>query len=71
MLNTRIANDEIVAVFGETATIWSQDDVREFERVAIKQNDTEFDVQKFEFYVSGSNPENQFHLHVVPCEYTF
>ena len=25
------------------------------------------DVQKFEFYVSGSNPENKCYLHVVPC----
>jgi len=24
--------------------------------------------RKFEFYVSGSNPENQCHLHVVLCE---
>ena len=47
---------------------WSQDEVREFERVAVKQNAIESDVQKFEFYVSGSNPENQRHLHVVPCE---
>ena len=66
--NTCITEGEIVAVFGETATIWSQDDVCEFERVALKQNDTESYVQKFEFYVSGGNPENQCHLHVVPCE---
>ena len=33
-----------------------------------KQNAIESDVKKFEFYVSGSNPENQCHLHVVPCE---
>ena len=57
-------------VFGETATIWSQDDVHEFEHVAVKQNAIESDVQKFEFYVSGSNPENQCHLHIVPCEDT-
>jgi len=50
------------------ATIWSQDEVREFERVAVKQNAIKSDVQKFVFYVSGSNPENQCHLHVVPCE---
>jgi len=43
--NTCIAEGEIVAVFGETAIIWSQDDVREFKRVAVKQNDTESDVQ--------------------------
>ena len=65
---TCIAEDESVAVFGETATIWSQDDVREFECVAVKQNAIEGDVQKFEFYVSGSNPETQCHLHLVPCE---
>jgi len=66
--NTRIAEGEIVAVFGETATIWSQDEVREFERFALKQNAIESDIQIFEFYVSGSNPENQRHLHLVPCE---
>ena len=66
--NTRIAKGEIVAVFRETATIWSQDDVREFKRIAAKQNETERDVQKFQFYVSGSNPENQCHLHIVLCE---
>jgi len=42
--------------------------VCEFERVATKQNEIESDVHKFEFYVSGSNPENQCHLHVVLCE---
>jgi len=42
--------------------------IREFERVAAKQNVIKSDVQKFEFYVSGSNPETQCHLHVVPCE---
>ena len=66
--NTCIAGGEIVAIFGQTATIWSQDEVREFDRVAVKQNAIERDVQKFEFYVNGSNPENQCHLHVVPCE---
>jgi len=66
--NTCIAEGEIVAVFGETATIWSQDDVCEFERVAVKQNAIESNVQKFEFYVSGSNSDNQCHLHVVPFE---
>jgi len=66
--NTCITEGEIVAVFGETTTIWSQDEVREFERVVVKQNAVESDVQKFEIYVSGSNPENQCHLHVVPCE---
>ena len=57
-----------MAVFRETATTWSQDEVREFERVEVKQNAIESDVQKFELYVSGSNLENQCHLHVVPCE---
>ena len=66
--NTCIAEGEIVAVLGETATIWSQDEFREFELVAVKQNAIESDLQKFEFYVSGSNPENQCHLHVVPSE---
>jgi len=37
---------------------------------AVEQNDTESDVQNFEFYVSGGNPENQRHLHVVSCEDT-
>ena len=45
--NTCIAEGEIVAVFGETATIWSQDEVREFERVAVKQSAIESDVKKF------------------------
>ena len=49
ILNTCIAKGEIVAVFGETATIWSQDHVCEFERVAVKQNAIESDVQQFEF----------------------
>jgi len=66
--NTCIVEGEFVAVFEETATMWSQDEVLEFERVAVKQNAIESDVQKFEFFVSGSNPENQCHLHIVPCE---
>jgi len=66
--NTCIAEGEVVVVFGETVTRWSQDEVREFELVAVKQNAIESDVRKFEFYVSGSNPENQCHLHVVPSE---
>jgi len=41
-----------------------KDKVLEFERV----NAIESDTQKFEFYVSGSNPENQCHLHVISCE---
>jgi len=47
--NTCIAEGKIVSVFGETATIWFQDEVREFERVAVKQNAIENGVQKFEF----------------------
>jgi len=42
--NTCIAEGEIVAVFGETATIWSRDEVREFERVTVKQNAIKSDV---------------------------
>jgi len=68
ILNTCITEGEIVEVFRKTTTIWSQDEVREFERVAVKQNAIESDVQKFEFCMSGSNPENQCHLHVVSCE---
>ena len=41
---------------------------REFERVVVKQNAIESELQKFEFYMSGSNLENQCHLHIVPCE---
>jgi len=63
-----IAEGEIVAVFGETAAIWSQDNVRECKRVAKKQNETESDVPKFQFSVSGSNPETQCHRHIISCE---
>jgi len=44
--NICIAEGEIVAVFGVTATICSQDEVREFKHVAVKQNATESDVKK-------------------------
>ena len=40
-----MAEGEIVAVDGETATIWAQDDVREFERIAthfILESDEEY-----------------------------
>jgi len=47
--NTCIAVGEIVAVFGETATIWAQDDVREFERIATQQNAIESEVQKQDY----------------------
>ena len=40
---------EIVAVYGETATIWAQDDVREFERIATQQNAIESEVQKQDY----------------------
>ena len=53
---------------GETATIWAQDDVHKFERIAIQQNAIVNAVHKFEFYVSGNTPENQGHLHMVPGE---
>jgi len=64
--NMCIAEGEIVAVFGETATIWSKDEVREFTCVAVTHNATKSDAQKFEYHVSGSNPENNCKLHVVP-----
>jgi len=63
-----LAEGKIVEIFGETATLWSQDDVREFQNVAGKKNETGCDVQKLQFYVSGSNLETQCHLYVVPCE---
>ena len=34
---------------GETATIWAQDDVREFERIATQQNAIESEVQKQDY----------------------
>jgi len=37
------------SVFGETATIWAQDDVREFERIATQQNAIESEVQKQDY----------------------
>jgi len=50
------------------ATIWAQDDVREFKLIATQQNAIEIEIQRFEFYVSGNTPENQCHLHIVPYE---
>jgi len=47
--NTCIAEGEIVAVFGDTATIWAQDDLREFERIATQQNAIESEVQKQDY----------------------
>ena len=65
--NTYIAKGEIAAVFGETSTIRAQDDVDEFDRIAIQQNTIE-NAQQFEFYVIGNTPENQCHLHIIPSE---
>ena len=47
--NTCITIGEIVAVFGETATIWAQDDVREFERITTQQYAIESEVQKQDY----------------------
>jgi len=47
--NTCIAEGEIVAVFGETATIWAQDDIREFERIATQLNAIESEVRKQDY----------------------
>jgi len=65
--NTYIAKGEIAAVFGETSTIWAQDDVEEFDRIATQQNMIE-NAQQFEFYVSGNTPEYPSQLHIIPCE---
>jgi len=53
--NTCITIGEIVAVFGETVTIWAQDDVREFERIATQQNAIESEVQKQDYPDSEMN----------------
>jgi len=37
------------AVFGETATIWAQDDVRDFERITTQQYAIESEVQKQDY----------------------
>jgi len=65
--NTYIAVGEIAAVFGETSTVWDQDDVDEFDRIAIQHN-TIGNAQQFEFYVSGNTPGNQGHFHIIPKE---
>ena len=57
--NTYIAGGKIIAVFSDAC---------EFERVAVHQNASGSDGKTCKFYVSGSNPENQCHLYVVPCE---
>jgi len=64
--NTYIAKGEIAAVFRETSTIWAQDDVREFDRIATQQNT--INAQQFDIYASGNTPENQCHLRIIPCE---
>jgi len=38
ILNTQIAIGEIATVFRETSTVWDQDDVDEFDRIATQQN---------------------------------
>jgi len=58
---------EIAAVSGETSTVWDQDDVDEFDRIATLQN-TLGNAQQFEFYVSGNAPGNQGHFHIIPKE---
>ena len=65
--NTYIAEGEIAAVFGETSTVWAQDDVDEFDRIVIQHN-TKGNAQQFEFYVSGNTPGNQGHFHFIPRE---
>jgi len=63
--NTHIAIGEIAAVFGETSTVWDQDDVDEFDCIATLQN-TMGNAQQFDFYVSGNAPGNQGHFHIIP-----
>jgi len=65
--NTYIAIGEIAAVFGETSTVWDQDDLDEFDRIATLQNTTG-NAQEFDFYVSGTAPGNQGHFHIIPKE---
>jgi len=63
--NTNIAVGEIAAIFGETSTIWDQDDVDEFDRIATQHNTID-NTQQFEFYVSGNTPGNQGRFHIIP-----
>jgi len=58
---------EIAAVFGETSTVWDQDDVDEFDRIATLRN-TLGNAQQFDFYVSRNAPGNQGHFHIIPKE---
>ena len=57
LLNTYMTKGEIAADFGETSTVWAQDDVDEFDRIAIQLNTIE-NAQQFEFYVSVKTPRN-------------
>ena len=63
--NTHIAMGEIAAFFGETSTVWDQDDVDEFDRIATLQN-TLGNAQQIDSYVSGNAPGNQGHFHIIP-----
>jgi len=63
--NTHIAVGEVAAIFGETSTVWDQDDVDEFDRIATQHNTTD-NTQQFEFYVSGNTPGNQGRFHIIP-----
>jgi len=65
--NTHIAIGEIVAVFGETSTVWNHNDVGEFDRIATQQNTID-NTQQFEFYSSGNTSGNQGHFHIIPKE---
>jgi len=56
--NTHIAVGEIAAIFGETSTVWDQDDVDEFDRIATQHN-TRDNKQQFEFYVSETLRETK------------
>ena len=63
--NTNIAVGEVAVIFGETSTVWDQDDVDEFDRIATQHN-TADNTQQFEFYVSGNTPGNQDRFHIIP-----
>ena len=65
--NTYTTVGEIAAVFGETSTVWDQDDVDEFDCIAIEHNTIE-NAQQFDFYVSRNTPGNQGHFHIIPKE---
>jgi len=67
ILNTQIAIGEIATVFRETSTVWDQDDVDEFDRIATQQN-TMGIAQQFDLYVSANTPGNQDHFHIIPKE---